>query len=335
MIRKSPPTRTLGDRPNLDQLKRQAKELLEAYRAGAADARAEVAAHDRDADPSTFALHDAQLVLARSYGFDSWPKLKVYVDGVTVSRFADAVRAGDARRVRAMLEARPDLVRMDMAATDEHRALHYAVLDRAPGMVRLLMAHGADARKGIYPHRDATSALAIASDRGYDEIVSIIGEEEQRRRDASSAPNAQRTPVGDELYEAIRRGEHARAIAMLEADSTLVNASHRDGWTPLHAAAEVLDERMVTWLLTHGAGITRRGPGESDAPGSGGGRQRLARARPCDAFRGRGGDAAAARCQLTARSAVALGEADWLRARHAGALTIQRSSISSSRQAGC
>jgi hypothetical protein len=28
-------------------------------------------------------LHDAQLVLARSYGFESWPKLKAAVDGVT------------------------------------------------------------------------------------------------------------------------------------------------------------------------------------------------------------------------------------------------------------
>ena len=40
-----------------------------------------------------FALHDAQLVLARAYGFGSWPKLEAYVDGVTVQRLADAVTA--------------------------------------------------------------------------------------------------------------------------------------------------------------------------------------------------------------------------------------------------
>ncbi|MDP9222392.1 MAG: hypothetical protein M3P18_00775 [Actinomycetota bacterium] len=39
-----------------------------------------------DADPATFALHDAQLVLARSYRYDSWPKLKAYIDGVTIKR---------------------------------------------------------------------------------------------------------------------------------------------------------------------------------------------------------------------------------------------------------
>ena len=55
------------------------------------------------ADATTFALHDAQLVLARSYGFDSWPKLKAYVDGVTVHRLAEAVRAGDIARVRTVM----------------------------------------------------------------------------------------------------------------------------------------------------------------------------------------------------------------------------------------
>ena len=84
--RKHPPTRTLRDRPDLAQLKRQAKELLQAFAAGEADAAAEVNAHYQGANPASFALHDAQLVLARSYGFDSWPKLKAFVDGVTVRR---------------------------------------------------------------------------------------------------------------------------------------------------------------------------------------------------------------------------------------------------------
>ena len=56
------PTRTLPEHPDLDQLRRQAKELLEAFRSGDADASAEVHAHYRDAASNTFALHDAQLV---------------------------------------------------------------------------------------------------------------------------------------------------------------------------------------------------------------------------------------------------------------------------------
>lgn len=43
------------------------------------------------------------------------------------------------------------------------------------------MRHGADPRKGIYPHRDATSALTLAADRGFSDIVATIREEEQRR----------------------------------------------------------------------------------------------------------------------------------------------------------
>ena len=128
--RKHLPTRTLRDNPDLAQLKRQAKELLQAFAAGAPDAASEVNAHYQGADPQRFALHDAQLVIARSYGFDSWPKLKAFVDGATVRGLCDAVRAGDIDRVRAMLAVRPELVHLDMSEHDEHRALHHAVLQR-------------------------------------------------------------------------------------------------------------------------------------------------------------------------------------------------------------
>jgi hypothetical protein len=130
-VNHSLPARKFRERPDLDQLKRQAKELLSGFIAGAADSVTEVNAHFRGADAATFALHDAQLVLARSYGFDSWPKLKAYVDGVTVHRLADAVRAGDIAQVRAMLKSRPELANMEMSSGNEHRALHYAVFARA------------------------------------------------------------------------------------------------------------------------------------------------------------------------------------------------------------
>ena len=45
--RKAPPSRTLAARPDLDQIKRQAKELLAAFRAGNADAIAEARARYR------------------------------------------------------------------------------------------------------------------------------------------------------------------------------------------------------------------------------------------------------------------------------------------------
>src|SRR5690349_16001542 len=108
-MNKTVPTRAMREHPDLEQLKRQSKELFEAFRAGEASAAAEVSAYYRDADPAKFALHDAQLVLARAYGFQSWPKLKAYVDGVTARSFQAAVRAGDLDRVRQMLSLRPEL----------------------------------------------------------------------------------------------------------------------------------------------------------------------------------------------------------------------------------
>ena len=156
------PTRRLPAEPSLEQLKKQAKDLLEQFRAGDAAASAEVRQFERDPDAAVFALNDAQRVLARAYGYASWPRLKAFVDGANVAALAGAVKAGDLARVRSLLRARPELVSMDRAENDEHRALHYAVLRRDVPMVRLLMESGADARKGIYPHRDATSALTIA-----------------------------------------------------------------------------------------------------------------------------------------------------------------------------
>jgi BD-FAE/Ankyrin repeat len=155
------PTRRLPEHPDLSQLKRQAKELLDGFLNGQERAVVEVQRLYRDADRAKFALHDAQLALARGYGFESWPKLKAHVDGVTVERLGKAVRANDLEQVRAILRVRPELVNVVAAWNNEHTALHYAVLDRMPEMVRLLMRHGANARAGISPRNDATSAMSI------------------------------------------------------------------------------------------------------------------------------------------------------------------------------
>ena len=58
--RTHPHVRAMRDNPDIDQLKRQARELLEAYRAQSPDAVIEVAAHHRTATPETFALHETR-----------------------------------------------------------------------------------------------------------------------------------------------------------------------------------------------------------------------------------------------------------------------------------
>ena len=220
-MKKSLPTRALREHPDIAQVKRQAKELLEAFAAGEPDAVAEVNAHYRGADAAHFALHDAQLVLARSYGFDSWPKLKAYVDGVTSGRLCEAVERGDLPAVREMLRRRPEIVNLERPGHGEQRAIHVAVLRRDPALVRLLMENGADARRGIWPNRDATSALRLAVERGYDEIVAITHEEELRRSGADQATAAYES--NRELDEAMRSGDEERVIALLEADRALVD----------------------------------------------------------------------------------------------------------------
>jgi ankyrin repeat protein len=251
-------TRRLPPQPNLDQLRKQAKDLLEQYRAGDPTAVAEVRQFEWRADAITFALHDAQRVLARAYGFESWSRLKAFVDGVNIKRFADAVQAGDQAQVRALLAARPELIDMDMSGGDERRALHFAVLRRDVPMVRLLMEAGADARKGVYPHRDATSALAIARDRGYDEIVAVIEEEERLRREEMSCPNATISPVQERISAAILRGDVAGTILLLDADKSLIHACDRHGGTPLHIAAQAANHELVAWLLNRRANINKR-----------------------------------------------------------------------------
>jgi len=247
------PTRRLPSQPNIEQLRKQAKELLEEYRGGRPDAAAEINRFERDPDPAAFSLSDAQRVLARAYGYESWPKLKAFVDGANVQSLAAAVQAGDLAKARTLLGARPELVGMDMAGNNEHRALHYAVLRRDVPMVRLLMEAGADSRKGIFPHRDATSAFAIARERGYNDVAAVIEEVEQHRREALSCPNATVSPVQEQINEAIRDGDNGAAIRLLEADPSLIRACDRDGKSPLHIAAEETDLEAVDWLLRHGA----------------------------------------------------------------------------------
>src|SRR5205085_6006029 len=73
--------RALPPNPSLEQLKRQAKELLKASR----DLNLQALLRIEQYLPNRAAaavLTDAQLVIAREYGFASWPKLKRHVEAL-------------------------------------------------------------------------------------------------------------------------------------------------------------------------------------------------------------------------------------------------------------
>ncbi len=271
---RSAPTRTLPSKPSLAQLRKQAKELLKSYQARESTAVAEVEQFEQSPDSASFALADAQRVLARSYGFLSWTKLKQHVDGVTYEAFIAAAEAGDVTAIRKLAKARPDLIQTDLADFSDS-ALHRAVLNRDAEMTRVLMQFGADARVGIWPHRDATSAYTIAKDRQYDEIVGAIEQEEERRRQALSSPEAMRSSrrqyirrtfrtgchvdsKTEDILAAIRSGRSDEAIRILQSDLPLVGSCDVYGATPLHIAASAHDTEMVAWLLTHSPAVDAR-----------------------------------------------------------------------------
>ena len=134
------PTRSLPSRPSLAQLKIQANELHQEHRDGRPSSAARIAAHhprfkgqsSQAILDASLALADAQFVIAREYGFDSWTKLKQHVelaDAVAAfrphPRFDEAVAAmdaGDVDRLRRLLAADPALVR---ARTNLDPPFHY------------------------------------------------------------------------------------------------------------------------------------------------------------------------------------------------------------------
>ena len=84
----------LPDRPNLDQLRRQARELLRAatHNEPSAVARLGVVS-------GRITLSAAQLALAREYGYRNWPALKVEVERRRLSQPAGKSPSGDDEQV--------------------------------------------------------------------------------------------------------------------------------------------------------------------------------------------------------------------------------------------
>jgi ankyrin repeat protein len=116
--------RQLPDRPNLDQLKRQGKDLLRAARARDADALARFrilpafANHtDAGLERAPLGLHDAQSVIAREYGLESWNALRERVEEVTlefgaaVISFIEAATDDRADRAERLLALHPGTAR--------------------------------------------------------------------------------------------------------------------------------------------------------------------------------------------------------------------------------
>lgn len=102
---------TLPPRADLEQLRRQAKELLRAARSGDASALAQLAEVGREPN-----LAMAQRCIAREHGFASWPALHLEIARRQV------LDRHDAAALTAFLAASPTAATTDLAAWRDHPA---------------------------------------------------------------------------------------------------------------------------------------------------------------------------------------------------------------------
>src|SRR5947207_11162320 len=119
------PARSLPTDPSLENLRKQAKALLRSVRDGDWQTLGAVREFHPRGDEALggFSLADAQLVVARGYGFESWPKLKQHLETPSRSRVEklirlavldyDQWRPAHAEEERRMVADHPELARAD------------------------------------------------------------------------------------------------------------------------------------------------------------------------------------------------------------------------------
>lgn len=124
----------LPARPNLEQYKIQAKELVKSVKAGDAESVQRIKNNHPHADRvARFALADAQVIIAREHGFESWPKFAKHIEGLRrdntpISKFelaVDAIVTGDSNTLESLLRKNPELVRARSTRVHRGTLLHY------------------------------------------------------------------------------------------------------------------------------------------------------------------------------------------------------------------
>ena len=228
--------RPLPPNPNLDMQRKLAKKLARDYWRGDPEAVERVhALHPKPPGPETFALADAQLVIARGHGFSGWSHLKRKIDSLTKSPlelFKTAVEAGDAAQVRQLLESHRDLVAHinDPMFAFNMQAVHIARNNIA--LLDLLLAHGAD-----------INARTRWEKGGFGLLEQVTPDE---------APLLIARGARIDVFAAAHLGMMAELKALIANDPSLVRAKGGDGKRPLHFARTV---EIARFLLEYGAEI--------------------------------------------------------------------------------
>jgi hypothetical protein len=163
--------------------------------------------------------------------------------------FFDAVRAGDAEKSKALLQADPKLA--EARTEDGSTALHLAALEGEAAVARVLLAGGAQVNaRGL---REETP-LHMAMYDGHREVAEVLL--------ASGADvNARNTEGETPLHLAARKG-YGDLVELLVDHQADVDAKDRQDATPLHAAAAAGQKAVVELLLSRKAD-----PGARDKAG--------------------------------------------------------------------
>lgn len=215
-------SRRLPEKPNLQHLKKQAKELLGTM-PGAK-------------------LAQAQHALAKEYGFANWAALKVHVESLGQTPFetlSTAVLAMDAARVRALLQRHPELRTTINDPMPNYsfgaQALFAAVQRSDRATIDVLLGAGADINKRTDWWAGGFGVLDDCDPGMVDFLV--------ERGAVHNAHSAARLGLLDKLDQIVAGNPDA------------VHARGGDGQTPLHFASTV---EVARFLLDHGADIDAR-----------------------------------------------------------------------------
>lgn len=251
-------TRALPPSPNLAQQKKQARELLDALRAGDPAALTRLREHHPRFAAGTrihaadLALHDAQLVLAREYGFASWARLKEHIEAASSTTdpfelLARVVKADDVDAARRILERHAGLVaRLNdpMPGGSFGATILAPAVDRQNrAMIELLLAHGADIDQRSHWWAGSFGVLDMC--------------------DPSFAPWLIERGARVDAHAAARLGMLDRLDKLISADPSVVHARGGDGQTPLHFAANI---EIARYLVEHDANVDARDVDHESTP---------------------------------------------------------------------
>jgi ankyrin repeat protein len=255
----------LPARPSLEQYKKQAKELLKAYRSADVETIRRVKRNhprfEKLAEPgfdiSKFALADAQLVIAREHGFESWPKFVQRIEVINseaaaaanpVAAFIEAaIWHGTMEAAEAILAAHPEI-----AQTSIHVA---AILGDDNAVRRFISADPRSATKKEAPYDgDALVYLCLSKYLRLDKMRSeAFLRAATALLDAGADPNSgfwskdEYHEFETALYGAAGVGQHAELTRLLLERG----ADPNDNETFYHAP-ETYDNAAVKVLVESG-----------------------------------------------------------------------------------